>query len=446
MSGSGNGGAHKATRIATPWFGMLPEGWDLLQLRRKYNVTLGKMLSPTASSPRDVKLKYICAKDVHFDGVDLSDLKEMWYSPDEIRQYQVQDGDLLIVEGGAGAGNTAIVDGIGNQVVGVQNSILIVRPKENDSTPYLCYCLTDLVKRGYMTFVCSVATIPHFTKDKVLSTPIPLPPQPIQRRIVAFLDEKTAAIERLAEVWKKEIGELEELKKAIIHRAVTRGIENDPHTNRTGNADSVWFGILPDGWEARRLKTLLAEPLQYGANSSGIAYDPALPRYIRITDISMDGRLKDDNRQSLDVQSAEAYILNDGDVLFARSGATVGKAFIYHTTSGIAAYAGYLIRARVNSRKLLPEYLFAVTQSKYYELWKDRIFIQSTIQNISAERYNNLIIPLPPLPVQREIVTYLDDKCAAIDGAIASKRKSIEELGALQSRIIADAVTGAVEA
>ena len=92
----------------------------MVQLRRKFNVTLGKMLSPEASTTSDVRLKYICAKDVHFEGVDLSDLKEMWYAPEEIRQYQVRDGDLLIVEGGAGAGNSAIVNGIGNQVICVQ--------------------------------------------------------------------------------------------------------------------------------------------------------------------------------------------------------------------------------------------------------------------------------------------------------------------------------------
>ena len=207
------------------WTAALPNGWKMVQLRRKFNVILGKMLSPEASTPSDVRLKYICAKDVHFEGVDLSDLKEMWYAPDEIRQYQVRDGDLLIVEGGAGAGNSAMVKGIGSQIICVQNSILIVRPKETDSTSYLCYCLTDLVKRGYMNYVCSVATIPHYTKDKVLSTPIPFPSPPVQREIVAYLDEKCAAIDGAIANKRKSIEELSALKSRIIADAVTGRME-----------------------------------------------------------------------------------------------------------------------------------------------------------------------------------------------------------------------------
>ena len=76
-----------------------------------------------------------------------------------------------------------------------------------------------------MNYVCSVATIPHYTKDKVLSTPIPLPPLPVQREIVAYLDEKCAAIDKAIENRKAAIEELTALKSRIIADAVTGRME-----------------------------------------------------------------------------------------------------------------------------------------------------------------------------------------------------------------------------
>ena len=89
-----------------------------------------------------------------------------------------------------------------------------------------------------------------------------------------------------------------------------------------------WIGEIPKEYRVFRLKHLLRKPLDYGANSSGIEYSNNLPRYIRITDITTDGRLKNDGALSIELEDASPYLLEDGDILFARSGATVGKSFI----------------------------------------------------------------------------------------------------------------------
>ena len=69
-------------------------------------------------------------------------------------------------------------------------------------------------------------------------------------------------------------------------------------------------------------------PMQYGATESGIEYEESLPRYIRITDITLDGKLKQENKLSLSEDAARKYILKDNALLFARSGASVGKTFL----------------------------------------------------------------------------------------------------------------------
>lgn len=215
----------------TDWMGDIPEHWTAVQLRRAFSVILGKMLAPNPSSSDDTYEEYVCAKDVHFDGVDLSSLKKMWFSPSEKKEYEIKEGDLLIVEGGAGAGNAALVSDLDGQSIYVQNSIHIVRAKSNLAlNEFLCYWLSSLVNRGYMKNICSVATIPHYTKDKVLSTIMPLAPIEEQAEIVAFLDKKCREIDNLISFKHQQIHCLVEFKTRLISDAVTgkidvRGIE-----------------------------------------------------------------------------------------------------------------------------------------------------------------------------------------------------------------------------
>lgn len=228
----------------TDWIGEIPEHWVTIQLRRAFSVILGKMLAPAPSSDSDTHEEYVCAKDVHFDGVDLTSLKKMWFSPSEKKQYEIKSGDLLIVEGGAGAGNAALVPELNGQSIYVQNSIHIVRAKSNQAlNKFLCYWIGSLVKRGYMKNICSVATIPHFTKDKVLSTVMPLAPIEEQIEIVAFLDKKCQEIDELISFKEQQIQALHEFKTRLISDVVTgkidvRGIEIPEYEYTAEEADT----------------------------------------------------------------------------------------------------------------------------------------------------------------------------------------------------------------
>lgn len=205
-----------------------------------------------------------------------------------------------------------------------------------------------------------------------------------------------------------------------------------------------WIGEIPTDFSLYKLKYLLSSPLCYGANESGTLYSDILPRYIRITDISPNGTLKNSGMLSLDESSAQNYMLHEGDILFARSGATVGKSFIYHNYYGRAAYAGYLIKASFN-RLVLPEFVYYYTCSSAYEIWKNSIFIQSTIQNIGADRYSNLPISVPnSIDKQLRIVRYLNNFCSKFDAIIYNLQTNIEDYKKLKQAVITQAVTKGV--
>ena len=183
----------------------------------------------------------------------------------------------------------------------------------------------------------------------------------------------------------------------------------------------------------------------YGANESGDKTKNYY-RYIRITDIDADGNLKyTDEDQYLSKEKGLLYELNNGDVLFARSGGTVGKTFIYKDTYGKSAFAGYLIKAKCNKSKILPEYLYFYTQSSIYELWKESIFIQATIQNIGANKYSMLPVIIGTIEEQNDIVSFIKNKCSEIDSLIKIKQKKIEDLNEYKKSLIYEYVTGKKE-
>lgn len=194
-------------------------------------------------------------------------------------------------------------------------------------------------------------------------------------------------------------------------------------------------------WLESRLKNLLAIPLSYGLNVSSEDDIEDWPRYIRITDFDDFDHLSEGTFKSLPMSIAEPALLKDGDLLFARSGATAGKTFLYSTLPNGACYAGYLIRARFKKNLVNPKFVSYFTKGVDYCNWKNRYCIQTTIQNISADKYNQLPINIPSLPVQQRIVDYLNKTLTKIDERIEVLEKQKDAYVRLKKSIIHQAVT-----
>jgi len=206
-----------------------------------------------------------------------------------------------------------------------------------------------------------------------------------------------------------------------------------------------WIGEIPERWDVKKLKMVLTEKLKYGANESAELDDENLPRYIRITDFDDMGKLRTETFRSLPYDTAKEYLLKNGDVLFARSGATVGKTFQFKNYDGEACFAGYLIKATVDEEIIISDYLYYYTKSNSYENWKDSIFIQATIQNISADKYSILDLPIPPVSEQQSITTFLDRKTNQIDILIEKKHRQIGLFKKYRTALISEAVTGKID-
>jgi restriction endonuclease S subunit len=256
---------------------------------------------------------------------------------------------------------------------------------------------------------------------------------------VTYLDASCAAIDAAVTTKRRQLETLDVVRKSTITHAVTCGLNSAARMSTSGQD---WLGDIPSHWTAPCLKRLLREPLTYGLNEAAELEDRDLPRYLRITDFDDNGRLRDDTFRSLPREIAGEAMLASDDVLFARSGATVGKTFMYRNYEGEACFAGYLIRARTIPWKLSPLFLYYFTMTTAYEAWKSLIFTQATIQNISAAKYNYLTIPLPPLPEQREICDFVEAKNTDFQKLATQIERQIETLIAYRKSLIHECVTG----
>lgn len=158
-----------------------------------------------------------------------------------------------------------------------------------------------------------------------------------------------------------------------------------------------------------QLKNLLKSNLMYGANEAGITrIDIRQPRYIRITDIDEFGCLKDEIGVTAKIIEPQ-YLLQENDILFARSGATVGKTYIHQNIDCKAFFAGYMIKCCIDSNQVLPYFVFLYTQLNIYKEWINAIQRISAQPNINAEEYGQLLIPLPPMQIQQQIIDIMDN-------------------------------------
>lgn len=256
------------------------------------------------------------------------------------------------------------------------------------------------------------------TPDNFLMLDMIVPPREEQEQIARFLDWKINEIDRLIGGYRNKIQYINLIKSQLI-------------ANEYMKSD-----------EKIRLKMLLKNDMEYGLNISGdISGDF---RYVRITDIDKNGNLKETDKQFVS-NFDKKYILNKGDILFARSGATVGKTYYYKESDGNCAYAGYLIRARLNKDLVYSEYIYYFTQSEIYEEWKNSIFIQSTIQNINAEKYSNLLIPMFDKEVQKKVIKNCKLIINRMDKMEKKQDQQINNLKQLKQSLISDVVTGKID-
>lgn len=415
------------------WIREIPEHWSVFRLKHVFSITK-RIVGEIGHDVLSITQKGIKVKDTESGAGQLS-MDYSKYQQVEKGDFGMNHMDLL-----TGFVDISKYDGVISPDYRVFKLILT-----DSDAQFLLYILQlSYTQRIFFKHGKGVSMLGRWRlpAENFKNFLIPIPSKDEQTTIANFLDYKTEKINRFIKKKKQLIKLLNEQKSAIINQAVTKGLDPNVPMKDSG---IEWLGDIPEHWELRKLKYVINGRLKYGANEPGGDLQKNDPRYIRITDFDKSGKLREDTFCSLKSELAIPYLLKEGDILFARSGGTVGKTFQFKDYHGQACYAGYLIKAEPNSEIVSSDFLFQFTNSGVYEQWKNFIFNKATIENIGADKYSLLPVITPPIGEQKKIVSFIENETQIIDKTISTIEKEIALVEEYKTALIAEAVTGKID-
>jgi len=420
----------------------IPEHWEILKAK---NIgvfdgsTVDKKIDKHEKMIRLVNYMDIYDNET-FEITDAVDFMKVTATEHQIKNLKVNIGDVVFTpssEVREDIGKSAVIKYEADDLL-FSYHVLRLRFNREIDINFKKYLFNNKPALKYFSKNCKGSTRKILNRIDFKNLPVYLPPIEEQKAIADYLDTQSAKITHFIQTKQRFIELLKEQRQSIITHAVTKGIDDGVKMKETV------LGEIPEHWEVRRLKFCLSEKLKYGANAAGDYYNPAWYRYIRITDFTTEGTLDENNKLSLAPEDGKDYELKDGDILLARSGATVGKSFQFKTVdrNEKCCYAGYLIKASPNKDLILSDFLYNYTLTSTYENWKGSILIKATIENISADKYANLLIPIPPVAEQNRILEHIKTETRTLDIAISKAEREIELIKEYREAMIAEAVTG----
>jgi type I restriction enzyme S subunit len=400
---------------------------------------LGKMLQNDSMALSDIEVSYLKAQHVNWGHVTTEGLPKMWASPSELKNYEVQNGDLLVCEGGE-VGRAAILGGLNESAI-IQNALHRVRGTDSGDVRFFNYLLRNISDAGWFAILCNKATIAHLTQDKLGAIQIPVPPTNEQQQIATFLDWKTSQIDALIAKKQTLLQKLKEKRLAVITQAVTKGLNTDAPMRDSG---SDWIGKVPSHWDVLKIKfvTELASGHTPSRTVEEYWIDCNIP-WVSLNDSKM-LREKDSISEThyqiseLGLANSSARLLPAGVVVFSRD-ATVGLCAITEVPMAVSQH----FVAYICGEKITGKYLLFVLKAMNQHL--QSLQTGSTIVTIGMPEVRGLICPLPTTVEQAAIVDHIDSVTAKIDQMLANAEIAITRLTEYRSALITAATTGKID-
>ena len=238
--------------------------------------------------------------------------------------------------------------------------------------------------------------------DVLLAMPVKVPSLPEQQKIADFLSNVDSII--TAET--KILNTLQKKKKALMQKLFTQQI-------RFKSADGTDF----PAWEEKKLGEISSSP-KYGLNASGIDYDGE-HKYLRITDIDEVTHTFSPEEITTPSEFSDDYLLEENDIVFARTGASTGKTYLYNPNDGDLYFAGFLIKFHIKDANA--RFVFYQTCTPEYEKWVHVMSTRSGQPGINSEEYSTLKIKLPCIEEQQKIA----DCLSSMDSLIQTQQKVV---------------------
>ena len=417
-----------------PWIGAVPEHWDVVPMS-----AVGKVKSVTGAP--DLPLLSVYLRD----GVILfSDAEERRTNPtsENLSNYQkVEPGDLVLNNQQAWRGSVGVSKYQG--IISPAYLVIALNNRLNQRFSDLLFRDRVMVDQ-YLVASKGVGSIqrnlywPHCKRASAL-----VPPLQEQAAIVRFLDHADEQIQRYIASKERLIALLEEEKQAVIHQAVTRGLDPNVRLKPSG---MEWLGDVPEHWETCRLRNVVSEVTTGSRGWSSYASDSG-PLFMRVANLnrgSLQLRFDDVVRLNLpDTSEVSRTRIWAGDLLVSVT-AFIGSVGIASKELGEAYVSQHVARCRPHTG-LSSQWLGYVLLSQVGQTHGQMSLYGGTKDGLSLDDVKNYPILLPPRAEQNDIVEHLTkisvDNAAVIDQA----RRQVDLMNEYGTRLIADVVTGQLD-
>ena len=423
------------------WLGDVPEHWELNRLKCSVTRSNQKIEAGETSG-----LPYVGLEDVASWTGNL--LPSVGALEPESLSNTFASGDVLFgkLRPYLAKGFLASSDGL------CSTEFLVLRPKHLDPS----YLLNLLLTHGFISMVDSStygARMPRASWDFIGNTPLPLPPQPEQRAIAAFLDREVAKVDALIAKKHQLIDRLAEYRTALVTRTVTRGLPPDvadaegfDPSPRLKPSGVEWLGEIPEHWEVVQLGRL-GSFFKGGGGTKEDEIDGGLP-CIRYGALYTQHQfvIRQSRSGIAEISSSKYKRLQYGDLLFAGSGETIeeiGKSAA-NLIEGPAYCGGDVIgfRPSVEVDSTFFGYAADSPPATYQKACMGR---GVTVMHIYSSELRHLLLPLPPIEEQKAIATYLDRQMERIAALCSWVEAAIERLLEYRTALITAAVTGKID-
>jgi type I restriction enzyme S subunit len=320
--------------------------------------------------------------------------------------------------------------------------ILAFKP-ERMASRFLFYCVSSRWFVERCNALAYGAKMPRVSWEKQLSQfYIPLPPLPEQQRIAAYLDASCAAIDAAVVAKRRQIEALDGVRKDIIQKAVTRGLEEHPTLKKTSN---VWMNELPVTWELVSLKRV--SEMQGGLTLGKVYEGPLIERpYLRVANVQ-DGHLNLQDVTTIEVpeEVARRVQLRPGDVLMTEGGDLdkLGRGTVWSGEIPDCLHQNHIFAIRCFKHKLLPAFLAYLTASRYGRDYFEATGKRTTnLASTNSTKVGLFPIPRPSISEQYAICQFLDLELNHVAQIVNGIEFQIATLNSYRKSLIHECVTG----
>ena len=322
-----------------------------------------------------------------------------------------QGNEVIVPASGETAEDIARASAVEKSGVLLGGDLNILRPFDFMNPLFLALAISNGEPQKELAKKAQGKSVVHIHNSDIQEVTIAYPSRTEQDRIVSVFRQ----LDHLITLHQRKFEKLTNVKKSMLEKMFPQNGSSYPE---------IRFKGFTDAWEQRKLSEMCGA-FEYGLNAAAKEFD-GQNKYIRITDIDDASReflLSDLSSPDISLDGMSKYLLSRGDIVFARTGASVGKTYIYKENDGVVYFAGFLIRTKVNQDNDA-EFVFQSTLSPSYEKYIRITSQRSGQPGVNAQEYGEYDLFAPSKEEQQRIGRFL----RGIDNLITLHQRELEKL------------------